>query len=63
MSEEFELIRSEKKLKLFSYPVSVTNDTDLKTDFFIGKNDIWHNGVHFNTKDGVKSVSDGEIIA
>ncbi len=63
MSEEFELIRSEKKLKLFSYPVSVTNDKDLKTDFFIGKNDIWHNGVHFNTKDGVKSVSDGEIIA
>lgn len=63
MSEEFELIRCEKKLKLFSYPVNSSNEKELKTDFFIGKNDIWHNGIHFNTEKAVQSISDGEIVA
>ena len=63
MSEKFELIRCDKNLKLFSYPVNNSNEKERKNNFFIGNNDIWHNGIHFTTENSIKSIADGEIIA
>ena len=63
MSEKFELIRCDKNLKLFSYPINNSNEKERKNNFFIGNNDIWHNGIHFTTENSIKSIADGEIIA
>ena len=63
MSEDFELIRCEDKLRSFSYPVDNTTEQGRKGGFFLGNKDFWHNGMHFLTTDPIKAIADGEIIA
>lgn len=53
------------KPNIFSYPVERFNDAINATlsNFMIGADDFWHNGFHLYTKEKIKNIYDGKVIA
>ena len=65
MDNDYKIEVKKGKLQYFSYPTEdfISDIKKTETNFLIGGDDFWHNGVHIHTDKPIKNIMNGKVVA